>query len=408
MKTLKLRTFGVVVILGAAIGLLAGASFFWHIRRAVAESQEKTSEQTTDSGKKQVPVVLTRSKTMTFERRITVSGNIAAKRYALVSARIPGTLDAIYVDEGDRVEKGKTKLFQTDALKLTKAVAIAEHNLTVAECSVQEKLALLEKDIAAQNQARNEVKRYGHLHQRNAVAAQVLEQQEARCKQCEADVKHSQALVQLSKAQLQQAQLNLTIAEKDLADSLVMAPISGRVSRRLKEPGEMAEAGTPVLRIEDLSLLEVSVFLPEEAYAEVIPGKTKMRLRVANFELEEKVVSYKSPTVDRKFRTFEVQCLVESPPEGVVPGCLAEATVILDRREGVGVPSPSVQIRGNQEVVFVVDGKEARRVPVKIGREMDGWREILEGLSAGTPVISMGQFLVEQGTPVSVVQEDAS
>ena len=61
----------------------------------------------------------------------------------MVSARIPGTLDEVLVDEGDRVEAGKTKLFQTDSLKLTKAEAIAKRALEVAEASVEEKLALL-------------------------------------------------------------------------------------------------------------------------------------------------------------------------------------------------------------------------------------------------------------------------
>ena len=107
----------------------------------------------------------------------------------------------------------------------------------------------------------------------NAVAAQVAEQQETELQQCDADVKHTQALIDLAKAQLEQARLSLTIAEKDLGDSLVVAPVSGWVSERFREPGEMAGAGTPVLRIEDLSLLEISVFLPEEYYAHVVPRR---------------------------------------------------------------------------------------------------------------------------------------
>ena len=71
----------------------------------------------------------------------------------------------------------------------------------------------------------------------------------------------AQALIDLANAQLEQARLALTIAEKDLADSLVFAPINGWISERFCEPGEMAAPGTPVLRIEDLSVLEVSVFL---------------------------------------------------------------------------------------------------------------------------------------------------
>ncbi len=397
----------VLAVAGAVAGAVAfGPAIAGQVDRAGVASPGEAETATAETSGKQVPVVLTPARRMTFEDRVVVSGSVDAKRYALVSARIPGTLDAVYVDEGDRVEAGKTKLFQTDSLKLTKAVAIAEHDLTVAECAVREKEAMLEKDLAAQTQAQNDLKRYEELTRRDALAKQVLEQQQARCKQCGADVKHTEALIALAKAQLEQARLNLTIANKDLADSLVLAPIDGRVSQRLREPGEMAGAGTPVLRIEDLSLVEVSVFLPEEFYAKVVPGQTTMRVRVGEVELGDRPVSYKSPTVHPKLRTFEVKGLIESPPDAVVPGCLAEVTIVASSREGVGVPAGAVQTRADRSVLFTVEEARAKMVPVKTGGDMEGWREILEGVSADTPVVSMGQTLVDDGTLVSVVEED--
>jgi len=306
------------------------------------------------------------------------------------------------------VEAGKTQLFQTDSLKLTKAVAVARQAVTVAECSLAETHARLEQALADKEQAERDLKRYQDLARDNAVPIQLLEKQQTGCKQAAAAVKDVEALIALGEAQLEQARLSLTIAEKDLADSLVVAPISGRVSERFKEPGEMAGAGTPVLEIQDLSVLEVSVFLPAEYYARVVPGQTQMRVQVNDVDLGSRPVSYKSPTVDRKLRTFEVRALVESPPSGVAPGCLAEVTVVMGSRSGVGVPAAAIGQRGGHSVVFLVEGEQARMVQVKTGREIGGWTEIVEGdVTAGTPIISMGQQLVEDGTPVSIVKEDA-
>jgi len=94
-------------------------------------------------------------------------------------------------------------------------------------------------------------------------------------------VRHAEALLALDKTRLEQVRLQLLMAEKDLADSLVIAPISGKVSQRFMEPGEMAAPGSPVLKIEDLTVLEVSVFLPEEHYARVEPDQTQMRISVS-------------------------------------------------------------------------------------------------------------------------------
>jgi RND family efflux transporter MFP subunit len=392
----------VIVVVGLALGLGAG----WRPVSRSADANEDATAPSADGSQKRTPVVLTPARQMTFEDRVTASGSVHAKRYALVSARIPGTLDAVFVDEGDAVEAGRTRLFQTDAVKLTKAVAIARQDLTVAECAVQEKQAMLDKNLAAQHQSRNDLERYQELVKRNAIAAQILEKQELHLKECDADVRHTQALIELATAQCEQARLGLTMAEKDLADSLVLSPINGRVSERLREPGEMAGAGTPVLRIEDLSLLEISVFLPEAYYAAVVPGQTEMGVRVGDVDLGLRPVSDKSPTVHAKLRTFKVEGLIESPPAGVVPGCLVEVTIVTDRRRGLGIPLGAVQKRGGNDVVFQVQDGVAHMAAVQKGRQSEGWVEIVSGLSPEAAVVSQGQDLIVEGTPVAIVTEE--
>lgn len=377
-------------------------------------SSNGTSEKTKPSGGSgepaaadAVPVVLTPAKEMIFEERLVIAGSVLAKRYALVSARIPGTLDQIFVEEGDYVEAGKTKLFQTDSVKLAQAVAIAQEQLRVADCAVREKEALMEKTLVAQQQALADLARYRELNARNAVATQVVEHQQAQCRQLEADVRHVQTLIDLAKAQLEQARLNVKIAEKDFADSLVVAPISGRVSVRLKEPGESAGSGTPVLRIDDLSLVEISVFAPAEYYDRIEVGRSKMRVTVGGTEVGELTVTYKSPTVEPKLRTFQVKCLLENPPADVVPGRLAQSALVLQSRRGVGVPIAAVVKRENRHLIFTAKAGRAAATAVPLGMQTDGWWEVLSGIEPGTPIVSMGQTLVSDGTPLRVIEEAA-
>jgi RND family efflux transporter MFP subunit len=331
-----------------------------------------------------------------------------AKNCSLVSARLPGVLDAIFVDRGDSVQADQTQLFQTDSVKLTKAVAIARQGLQVAELSVQEKDANLEQALATKELAELDLERYRALLGENAIPRQLFDQQATRLRQSNAMVRHAATQLALDKSKLEQARLQLMMAEKDLADSLVLAPISGKVSQRFMEPGEMAGPGSPVVRIEDLSLLEVSVFLPEEHYPQVQAEQTQMRMIVNGIDLGSRPVIYKSPTINPKLRTFEIKALVDSPPDGVAPGGLAEVTVVMDSRRGIGIPSPAIQQRGGGSVVFVVEGDSARMEPVKTGRTADGWTEILDSdWTAGSPVVTMGQQQLSDGSPVSVAREDA-
>lgn len=394
-----------LTVLIAVVLLVAFAAvsvhWMWPAARAVDSSEPPVDMV------QRVPVVLTAVRDMLFENAVPVSGSIQTKHWALVSARMPGVLDAVYVDRGDPVQADQTELFQTDSLKLTKAVAIARQGLQVAELSVKEKLANLEQAVANRELAELDLERYRALLRENAVPRQMFDQQETRFKQSSAMVRHAEALLDLDRSKLEQSHLQLQIAEKDLADSLVLAPISGKVTERFMEPGEMAAPGSPVLRIEDLSLLEISVYLPEAHFSQVEPGKTQIRVTAAGKDLGVRPIVYKSPTVQRKLRTFEVKALVDSAESGVAPGSLAEVTVVLDARRARGVPAPAVQQRGAGAVVFVVESDRARMIPVATGRSSDGWVEILDGrLPADAQVITMGQQLISDSSPVVVVKED--
>jgi RND family efflux transporter MFP subunit len=401
-----MKKVGKAIIGTVAIVVLGGLGMGVFLVTQGGRAEAKNAAQEDIASR--LPVVVTPAKQMTFESRVVVSGNVQAKNFALVSARMPGPLDAVFVDEGDVVEAGKTQLFQTDSVKLSKAVALARQGLTVAECSVREKQAFLEQSLAHNDQAAKDLERYRELSSQNAISEQMYEQQGSQLKQAGAMVKHKQALISLATAELEQAKLSLIMAEKDMADSLVMAPINGKVSERMMEPGEMAAPGTPIVRIEDLTILEISVHVPEEFYAQVEPGQAKMRINVSGIDLGSYPVTYKSPTVHPKLRTFEVKGIVETPPDGVVPGCLAEVEITLDGRPGIGVPTDAIQRRGDEKVVFVADKDQARMIPVTAGREFNGWTEVTAAdLVAGMPVITMGQAQAEEGTAVSLVEEDA-
>jgi hypothetical protein len=151
-------------------------------------------------------------------------------------------------------------------------------------------------------------------------------------------VRHAEALLALDKSKLEQARSATADRRKGLGGFFGARADSGKVSQRFMEPGEMAAPGTPVVKIEDLSLLEVSVFLPEEHYAALCLGRRRCGSMSAASTWALRV-AYKSPTVTPKLRTFEVKALVESPPPEVAPGCLAEVVVVLDGRRGLGFPT---------------------------------------------------------------------
>ncbi len=337
-----------------------------------------------------------------FERRLTVQGTFEARRYANVAARTDGNLDAIWVDEGDTVTAGETRLFQIDPVQRRNALTIAEQALDVAKASLQVAVASAEQARVTARKAQADFERYARLHEQGTVTDNEYEVHLTQNAQAQAGVAVAEAHVDLATRQGKQAEAALAIAHKNLEDALVVAPISGVVSQRRAEPGEQMSVGHVILRIDDLSEVEAAAFLPAQYYAEVTPGKTTFRLTVGGRDAGTHTVTYRSPTINPTLRTFEVKGRVDASTGLAVPGNMADLTLVFATRQGLGVPTASLLTRAGRQVVFVVRDGRAAQVEVTTGLQNDAWTEILTGLAAGDRVVTEGQTQLRDGAPVDV------
>ena len=111
---------------------------------------------------------------VTFVDALRVQGTVRAKDAAGVSARIPGTLDAVFVDEGDRVKKGDV-LFQVDRQNLENAVRAAKDDLAMA------KAKLAQADVTV-GKAKMDAERMERLFAGAAVTKDALEKAQVTAK----------------------------------------------------------------------------------------------------------------------------------------------------------------------------------------------------------------------------------
>lgn len=362
----------------------------------------KKSAATGPKVERSLPIRVQAAAPRTFERRITVQGTLEAKNFANVAARIEGNLDSVWVDEGDTVKAGETKLFQIDPVGRKNALTIAEQALEVARANLKVAEATVEQARAGARKAETDFERYARLRKEAKVTANEFEQREMQNIQAQSGLEVAKAHVMLSQRQVGQAEAALAIAKKNLSDSLVVAPISGAVSKRSAEPGEQMSIGRVILRIDDLSVIEAAAYFPAQYYGEVTPGQTQFRLAVGGKDAGTYPVEYRSPTINTTLRTFEIKGRVDATSGIAVPGRMADITLIFETREGLGIPSSAVLIRNNEPTVFVVRDGKAQAQTVKTGLQNDGSTEVLSGLKAGDQVVTEGQTQLNDGMPVDI------
>ena len=376
-------------------------SFLLVLIAGCGEKPSKASE--TLQGKTQSLAVRTiKAEPRTFERRITVQGNLQSKYVANVAARIAGNLDAIFVDAGDPVEANKTDLFQIDPITLKNAVTASEQQLAVTKASLEVARATLGKSEAEAGKVEMDVGRYQRLYKDGRVTPNEFELRQVQYVQAKAGLAVSKAQASLSESQVEQAVATLEISRKNLKDSKSVAPISGFVTHRSKEPGEQVSLGEVVLRIEDPSYIEAIAYLPAEYYADVTPGKTQARLTIAGRDGGTFIVTYRSPVINTTLRTFEIKGKAES--KEAVAGAMADMTIVFESRKAIGVPSNSLLIRNDSPSVFVTKEGKATLIKVQTGLTNDGWTEIRTGLEEVDSVVTEGQTQLREGMTVTILK----
>lgn len=380
----------------ALIAVLAGAAYLLLTRMG-----GKKEEAAPEPGRV-VPVSLTPLETRGFEDRVAVQGNIRAKNFAMVSPVIGGTIEKIFVREGDPVQAGETVLFTVDSANLRRALDVRRQDRAVAENARRQAEARVAQVRADFEKAEVDLRRYELLYEDNVVPVDVLEMQQSRHKQMRAALDMADTMVQLSREQEEQAAIAVEIAQKTLDDATTKSPIDGVVTMKLAEVGEMASAGHPVVRVEDLTVLEASAYLPAEHFDKVREGVTEVRVSAYGTDLDAAKVTYKSPSITPKLRAFEIRCELIRAPEGMATGGIADLTVVFSRRDGLAAPTDALVQRAGKFTLFTVDGDTARAHEVAVGLANGGWSEILpsDSLAAGMPVVTMGQTLVEEGARV--------
>ncbi|MFW6234252.1 MAG: efflux RND transporter periplasmic adaptor subunit [Spirochaetota bacterium] len=191
------------------------------------------------------------------------------------------------------------------------------------------------------------------------------------------------------------------------SESPVQAPIDGTVVSVPAQTGQQVTPQLPIARIAALERAELVMRVLERFVGQVSEGQ----LVRARFDAYPDVVftarvRRRAPQLDASSRTLEVRARFDRFDERILTGMSARAELVLtERTDALVVPQESLIRRDGETFVYVVDGGDvALRRGVETGIESDGNVEIIDGLTAGDQVVTRGQNLLEDGTPVLVIR----
>ena len=417
------------IFIGAGIVVLLGAIAYANVKFKRTDGIEVTTEGVQKRH---------------LEAIVSASGKIQPKRDVNISADTMGRVTDLAVEEGDRVTKGQF-LLQIDPRNLRSAVQRTQASLAAASSQVEQLRVAIESSKVALKQAEDNYTRQQNLWKGGLTTRETLERSESDLKLRQADLRSQETQLRTQELRKDSESATAESARFDLSKVRIESPIAGIVTRRNIEEGEtvvigtMNNAGTVLLTIADMSIIEAEVEVdetdipsvrfgqPAKVTIDAMPGQTFMGkvTEIGNSPIQAATGTQASTQATN----FKVVVTLDKEIPEVRPGftCTAEITTAV-RDKAIAVPIQATTVRelivddkGNVikppaddkktrrpatagaaqtaelkpgqtrkelEGVFTVQNNKAVFMPVKTGIAGEKYFEVLSGLKEGDAVIT--------------------
>ncbi len=213
-----------------------------------------------------------------LEAIVSASGKIQPKRQVNISANTMGKVTRLAVEEGQRVKAGQF-LLEIDPRSLAGQLERGEASIAAAESGLAGQRTAVESANINLDLAKQNLKRQQELWKDGLTTKEALERAQNELAAREADLRAREQEIKTREQQIKQEQAGLATTKYNLSQVIISSPMDGLVTRRNIEEGETAvvgtmnNAGTVLLTIADMSVLEAEIEVDETDIPNVSLGQ---------------------------------------------------------------------------------------------------------------------------------------
>ncbi len=312
---------------------------------------------------------------------VTAPGAIQAFEQVQVTARVGGAVDKVLFSEGQTVGAGQAlAIIEVDRYK----AAVDQAKATVDKVSAGEAQA---ESQLARRQASN--KEHPGLIAGEEVAT-------------------FETAVQTAKADVRAATEAVKVAQLNLRDAQVRAPIAGIIQTRTVETGQYLQPGTVLATLLQRDPLLLKLQVTEQDAPRIKPGM------IANLALRESTRTYAakitlvSGSADPTSHLISVTGQIDDKDHQywLRPGAFCDVSIPVGAaRQAAVVPEIAIRATERGFLAYVVQGTTAKERVVQLGMHTsNGLVEVTQGLAAGDLLVVLGGEPLSDGAPVKIAQ----
>ncbi|MHC5233134.1 efflux RND transporter periplasmic adaptor subunit [Brucella sp. LJL56] len=326
-----------------------------------------------------VPVAVVKVVASDYQPKLTLSGAIAARSLVNVSFRLNGQVVQRLVEIGQHVEKGQP-LASIDNVEQQANLRVAQATKDAAQAQLVQAQANFARQKALLAQGFTTRSTYDQANQN----------------------------LQTTQSALAGAESQLNDARDQLSYTQLQAPVSGVITARNVEAGQVVQAAQTAFSIAEDGPRD-AVFDVQETlvnHAKIGMGVTIALLSDASINAEGKIREI-SPVVDAQTGTVRVKVGIAQTPPQMALGATVTGTVHMDTVKVVVLPWSAMTSDAGRTAVWRLskDSKVATLVPIKVLAFAKGRLLVEGGLQEGELIVTKGAQMLRSGEPAEVVQE---
>ena len=303
----------------------------------------------------------------------TYVGTVEPLQSLTIQSKVSGRIAGIKVDENQRVKKGEV------LLSLENAVTKLQMELSELQVSLSENT--LKEAREALEDTRQRLSEEQQMYDRGTSTRQRLDSlklQKTR-NQINKESSHLRLLV---------ARKELEIRKESYADTFVLSPLSGIVTQRFHEPGEVVGSGTALLEVIDIDQVWIECGITEEEIGSVKKGQT-VDFRVPAFPGKKfkGIIEKLAWKADPQTRRFSFSVLAENPGRQLRGGMTAQVQLLPFSKVMTAVPPGAVRNDSGIHYVLVPKANRLEKREVQLLGNSKGLIKITGALKKGELVV---------------------
>lgn len=372
----------IIPIIAIIIILMAGVTVF----------KEKRTNTIAAATPNKVSVKVSQVNEVAKDATISYKASLEASEEGTVCSKIGGKVVQIMFENGKYVSQGDP-LVKLDDQDIINNIKSLESKLISSQIS-------LEKIQMNVENAQRSFDRTKTLFDQGAISKVDMENAETILKSAKNDL-------DLTKATINTSQIDLQTLKDSLANTTIIAPISGVMDEKSVNLGQYANLGATLGKVKNISPIYAVIKVDQNDRSSLVLGQSaKVKVGATDLKEYDGVIKTINVSADTTSRVFECKVQVDNQDQSLKPGIYANVDIVGNQKEKMlAVPTEALSGTQGNYTVFVNDNGIARKHIVSIGEITKGLVEIKSGIQQGDSVIISNVNTLQDGDAVSVVTE---